>query len=112
MSGSTTTPGMAMPAGRWAQLWLCILFMVLIANLQYAWTLFVDPISQAHGWKRGDIQWAFTIFVATETWITPFAGYAVDHLGPRRGPKLMILIGGIMVGIGWVMNAYAETLGA
>ena len=86
--------------------------MVLIANLQYAWTLFVEPIRQAHGWKTADIQWAFTIFIATETWITPFAGYTVDRMGPRKGPKLMILLGGIMVGIGWSMNAYATTLGA
>ena len=84
--------------------------MVLIANLQYAWTLFVDPIRQAHGWKLSDIQWAFTIFIATETWITPFAGYAVDRMGPRTGPKLMILLGGLMVGTGWVMNAWADSL--
>src|ERR1700693_126504 len=100
MSGSSAPSGITMPAGRWTQLLLGILCMVLIANLQYAWTLFVDPIRQAHGWKLADIQWAFTIFIATETWITPFAGYAVDHMGPGRGPRLMILLGGIGVGIG------------
>jgi OFA family oxalate/formate antiporter-like MFS transporter len=84
--------------------------MMLIANLQYAWTLFVGPIRSAHGWSLADIQWAFTIFIATETWITPFAGYAVDHMNPRRGPRMMILLGGIGVGAGWVMNAYADTL--
>jgi OFA family oxalate/formate antiporter-like MFS transporter len=99
-----------MPAGRWAQLWLGVLCMMLIANLQYAWTLFVDPIRQAHGWSLADIQWAFTIFIALETWISPFAGYAVDHMGPRRGPRTMILLGGIGVGVGWVMNAYATSL--
>ena len=99
-----------MPPGRWAQLWLGVLCMMLIANLQYAWTLFVGPIRAGHGWSLADIQWAFTIFIATETWITPFAGYAVDHMGPRRGPKLMILLGGIGVGLGWVLNAYANTL--
>jgi OFA family oxalate/formate antiporter-like MFS transporter len=85
--------------------------MMLIANLQYAWTLFVGPIREAHDWSLAEIQWAFTIFIATETWITPFAGYAVDHLGSRFGPRLMIMLGGIAVGFGWVMNAYAETLG-
>ena len=110
MSASSTASGAQMPAGRWAQLWLGVLCMMLIANLQYAWTLFVGPIRDAHGWSLADIQWAFTIFISTETWITPFAGYAVDHLGPRRGPRLMILLGGIGVGIGWVMNAFADTL--
>jgi MFS transporter, OFA family, oxalate/formate antiporter len=92
------------------QLWLGVMCMMLIANLQYAWTLFVGPIREAHGWSLAEIQWAFTIFIATETWITPFAGYAVDNLGSRRGPRLMILLGGIGVGIGWVMNAYAASL--
>ncbi|HEX3993803.1 MAG TPA: oxalate/formate MFS antiporter [Acetobacteraceae bacterium] len=103
-------PPTEMPSGRWAQLWLGVLCMMLIANLQYAWTLFVGPIRAAHGWSLADIQWAFTIFIATETWITPFAGYAVDYMGPRRGPRLMILLGGIAVGLGWVMNAYADSL--
>jgi OFA family oxalate/formate antiporter-like MFS transporter len=99
-----------MPAGRWAQLWLGVVCMMLIANLQYAWTLFVGPIHDAHGWSIADIQWAFTIFIAVETWITPFAGYTVDRMGPRRGPGLTILLGGIGVGIGWTMNAYADSL--
>ena len=30
---------------RWIQLFLGILAMVMIANLQYGWTLFVNPIS-------------------------------------------------------------------
>src|ERR1700685_2129579 len=110
MSGSSTPLAARMPPGRWAQLWLGVLCMMLIANLQYAWTLFVGPLRDAHGWSLTDIQWAFTIFIATETWITPFAGYAVDHLGARRGPRLMILLGGIGVGIGWLMNAYADSL--
>jgi OFA family oxalate/formate antiporter-like MFS transporter len=114
MSGSAsptgTLSGAQMPSGRWAQLWLGVLCMMLIANLQYAWTLFVGPIREAHGWNLSDIQWAFTIFIATETWITPFAGYAVDHMAPGRGPRLMILLGGIGVGLGWVLNAYASSL--
>lgn len=95
---------------RWLQLWLGVVCMILIANLQYAWTLFVDPLQQAHGWSTSDIQWAFSLFIATETWLTPVAGTIVDRMGPRRGPRLMVAIGGILVGIGWVMNAYAETL--
>ncbi|HEY0184767.1 MAG TPA: hypothetical protein VGC09_18355 [Rhodopila sp.] len=52
-------------AGRWIQLWLGVLCMALIANLQYAWTLFVDPIHVARGWNLAEIQWAFSIFIAT-----------------------------------------------
>jgi MFS transporter, OFA family, oxalate/formate antiporter len=92
------------------QLWLGVVCMALIANLQYAWTLFVDPMHVARGWSLAEIQWAFSIFIATETWLTPAAGTIVDRLGPRSGPGLMIAAGGLLVGIGWVVNAYANSL--
>jgi OFA family oxalate/formate antiporter-like MFS transporter len=99
-----------MPAGRWAQLWLGVACMILIANLQYAWTLFVGPMHAAHGWTTAGIQVAFSIFIATETWLTPVAGTIVDRLGPSRGPRLAIAVGGVLVGIGWVINSHASTL--
>jgi MFS transporter, OFA family, oxalate/formate antiporter len=110
----STTPvagAVATPATRWAQLIICIICMVLIANLQYGWTLFVNPISKAHGWSIASIQVAFSIFIALETWLTPIDGWIADNLGPRRGPKLVIAAGGIMVGFGWIINSYAQTLG-
>jgi OFA family oxalate/formate antiporter-like MFS transporter len=106
-NGASVTPGLQ---GRWVQLWLGVLCMALIANLQYAWTLFVDPIHVARGWSLAEIQWAFSIFIATETWLTPAAGAIVDRLGPRTGPSLTIACGGLLVGIGWVVNAYADSL--
>ena len=77
-------------ADRWSQLWLGLVCMILIANLQYAWTLFVNPMHQAHGWGIAAIQVAFSIFIATETWLTPVEGWLVDALGPRRGPPVMV----------------------
>ncbi|MFZ3349366.1 MAG: oxalate/formate MFS antiporter [Xanthobacteraceae bacterium] len=96
---------------RWSQLIFCIICMVLIANLQYGWTLFVNPIHKAHGWSLASIQFAFSIFIALETWLTPIEGWIVDSLGVRRGPKLVIAFGGIMVGLGWIINSYAQSLG-
>jgi OFA family oxalate/formate antiporter-like MFS transporter len=95
---------------RWVQLITCIICMVLIANLQYGWTLFVNPINKAHGWSLASIQFAFAIFIALETWLTPIEGWIADVLGPRRGPKLVIAFGGIMVALGWVINSYAQSL--
>ncbi len=92
-------------ANRWTQLWLGVVCMILIANLQYAWTLFVNPMHQAHGWSVANIQFAFAIFIATETWLTPVAGWIVDHLGARRGPPVMIGFGAVLVGAAWVINS-------
>jgi OFA family oxalate/formate antiporter-like MFS transporter len=96
---------------RWVQLIVGIICMVLIANLQYGWTLFVNPINKAHGWSIAEIQLAFSIFIALETWLTPIEGWIVDILGVRRGPKLMVAFGGVMVALGWIVNAYAQSLG-
>jgi OFA family oxalate/formate antiporter-like MFS transporter len=97
-------------ATRWLQLGLGILCMIMIANLQYGWTLFVQPLNQTHGWALSDIQLAFSIFVALETWLTPVEGWIVDTLGPRAGPKCMVTIGGVLIGLAWVINAQADSL--
>src|SRR5580692_8868779 len=103
-------PSAVTRANRWSQLWLGMVCMILIANLQYAWTLFVNPMHQAHGWSIADIQIAFAIFIATETWLTPIAGWAVDNLGPRRGPPITIAFGAVTVAAAWVLNSYANSL--
>jgi OFA family oxalate/formate antiporter-like MFS transporter len=94
------------PLNRWMQLLLGIVCMAMIANLQYGWTLFVNPLDAKYHWGRAAIQVAFTIFVLTETWLVPIEGYLVDRFGPRP----VVLVGGILVGIAWVMNAYADSL--
>jgi len=91
---------------RSGQLAFGIVCMVMIANLQYGWTLFVLPIDAKYHWGRAAIQVAFSIFVLTETWLVPVEGWFVD----RFGPKLVVLIGGILVGIAWLMNAIADPL--
>jgi OFA family oxalate/formate antiporter-like MFS transporter len=88
------------------QLVLGVFCMVQIANLQYGWTLFVNPIDQRFHWGRTAIQVAFSIFVITETWLVPVEGWLVDKFGPR----IVVLCGGVLVGVSWVMNAYATTL--
>ena len=96
----------ASEATRWGQLIFGIVCMVMIANLQYGWTLFVNPIDQKYHWGRAAIQVAFTIFVLTETWLVPIEGYLIDKFGPR----VMICGSGFLVAVAWVINAYADSL--
>jgi OFA family oxalate/formate antiporter-like MFS transporter len=93
-------------ANRWLQLVLGIVCMAMIANLQYGWTLFVNPLDQKYHWGKAAIQTAFFIFVLTETWLVPIEGYLVD----RFGPKVIVKVGGLLVGIAWVMNSFASSL--
>jgi OFA family oxalate/formate antiporter-like MFS transporter len=83
-----------------------IICMVMIANLQYGWTLFVNPIDQKYHWGKAAIQVAFTLFVLTETWLVPFEGYLIDRFGPRA----LIFLSGLLVGGAWILNSYADSL--
>ena len=88
------------------QLVVGIICMVMIANLQYGWTLFVLPIDNKFHWGRPSIQVAFSIFVLFETWLVPVEGWLVDRFGPR----IVVLVGGILVAIAWALNSVAGAL--
>jgi OFA family oxalate/formate antiporter-like MFS transporter len=103
---SPGTPARVAGVNRWWQLIFGIICMAMVANLQYGWTLFVNPLSDKYGWSKAAIQVAFTIFVLTETWLVPIEGYLVD----RFGPLWVTLGGGLLCGIGWVLNSYASSL--
>ena len=96
----------ASTGARWVQLMVGIVGMVAIANLQYGWTLFVNPIDSKFHWGKAAIQVAFTLFVLAETWLVPVEGYLVDRFGPRW----VVAIGGLLVGAAWWINSGASSL--
>jgi OFA family oxalate/formate antiporter-like MFS transporter len=98
--GSRVTP--------WVQLILGIICMASIANYQYGWTLFVLPMGAEHTWSNTAITVAFTTFVLFETWLVPVEGWVTDRIGPRA----MVMIGGALAGLGWVLNSISPTLTA
>ena len=106
MANQPDAGGPSVPVNRWIQLVAGVICMVMIANLQYGWTYFVDPIDARFHWGRTNIQIAFTIFVATETWLVPVEGWFVDRFGPR----IVVMFGGVVVAIGWWLNSFASSL--
>jgi OFA family oxalate/formate antiporter-like MFS transporter len=80
--------------------------MACVASLQYGWTLFVNPIDLKFHWGRSAIQFAFTLFVVVETVLVPVEGYVVD----RFGPKWVVLGGGVLVALAWLLNSVAGSL--
>jgi MFS transporter, OFA family, oxalate/formate antiporter len=93
-------------ANPWVQLILGVICMAAVANLQYGWTLFVNPIDAKYHWGRAAIQVAFSLFVLLETWLIPIEGYMVDHFGP----KWVVIVGGVLVAIAWLLNSVASSL--
>jgi len=91
---------------RWFQLVASVIAMIMIANLQYAWTLFVGPMQKQTGWALSDIQAAFAMFILFQTWVQPLDGWLVDRLGPRW----FITAAGLLCGVGWAGMGYASSL--
>jgi OFA family oxalate/formate antiporter-like MFS transporter len=80
--------------------------MVAIANVQYGWTLFINPINQKYAWGTTALQWTFSIVIATETFLAmPLGGYLIDRSSPK-----WICIGGPLIAIGWYLNSIADAL--
>src|SRR2546425_12366896 len=93
---------------RWIILFFSVLSMVAVANFQYGWTLFVPPLQKHLRQEQALIQVTFTVFVLLETWLVPFEGWLVD----KFGPKLLVMLGGVLAGLGWVASGRAGSLTA
>src|ERR1700730_5679200 len=91
---------------RWSRLIASTIAMIMIANLQYAWALFVKPIMGATGWKLSQVQLGFTLFIAFETWAMPLSGWLMDRFGPR----LFMSVSAVLCGAGWAGLGYDKTL--
>lgn len=94
-------------SNRWVQLIAGITGMVAVANFQYSWTLFVLPLRERHGWEEVDIQYAlYLFFVPAQTWLVPVEGYLAERFGLRK----VLISGGVLAGLGWVINANTSSL--
>jgi OFA family oxalate/formate antiporter-like MFS transporter len=90
----------------WVQLAGGVICMAMVANLQYGWTIFVNPIDAKYHWGKAAIQVAFTIFVLFETWLVPFEAYLADKLGPRP----LVVVGAFLIAASWIIYSRADTL--
>ena len=85
---------------RWVRLWSAFVGMVMIGNLQYAWTLFAQPMVKAHAqqhWQLSDVQWGFGLFIAAGTWTMPLLASFID----KTGPRVLMALSGLLCAIGW-----------
>src|SRR5471032_3004184 len=107
MSVSMAQPAtMSVTSTRWVQLVLGVIAMMSISSPQYVWTLFTKSFQDGLGASLADIQWTFSILIILQTWLSPLQGYLVDKFGPR----LLIAVGCLMSGAGWITSAYATSL--
>ena len=90
----------------WVQLVFGVICMAMVANLQYGWTIFVNPIDARYHWGKAAIQVAFTLFILLETWLVPFEAYLADRFGPRP----LVMVGAFLIALCWIIYSRAATL--
>jgi len=83
-----------------------VLATVALSNMQYGWTLFVNPMREETHWQTAGIQFAFSILIFLNTWLAPAEGWVAD----RWGPRFVVMLGGIAAGASWVLNSRAHSL--
>jgi MFS transporter, OFA family, oxalate/formate antiporter len=93
-------------SARWIQLGLGLIAMMSISSPQYVWTLFTKPLQEAVGAPLSAIQVTFTVVIVLQTFLSPLQGYLVDRFSAR----ILIALGCLLSGLGWITAAYATTL--
>jgi MFS family permease len=103
---SQPLPIVAKASARWVQLGLGLIAMMAISSPQYVWTLFTKSFQDNLGATLPAIQITFSVVIVLQTWLSPLQGYLVDKFGPR----LLIALGCLLSGAGWVLSAQATSL--
>jgi OFA family oxalate/formate antiporter-like MFS transporter len=95
-------------SSRWLVLIPCIVAMLAIANLQYAWTFFTTDLTKALHVRLDAVQWTLTFFIIAQTALFPLNAYLVDRFGPR----LIVSVASVLVAVGWVGAGRVDSLPA
>ena len=73
--------------------------------LLYAWSVFIKPLNAEFGWSRADIALAFAIACLIFGLMT----YPAGRLSDKYSPRIVVLIGGIILCCGFVMSGFIHT---
>src|SRR6202163_4086230 len=93
-------------SARWMQLLMGFIVMMVISSPQYVWTLFVPSFQKTTGAALSEVQWTITILIVLQTWLSPVQGFLVEKLGP----KLLIGVGTLLSGAGWIASSLIDSL--
>jgi len=90
--------------------WL-VLFSSIIINMclgsAYAWSVFQKPLIAIFKWTTGEANLAFTISLS----IIPVAMIIAGKIQDRQGPKMVIMVGGLLFGAGIIGAGFTDSLG-
>jgi MFS transporter, OFA family, oxalate/formate antiporter len=97
--------GMKAEAGRWFFVVFGLIAQLCLGAV-YAWGTFKKPIMTHYGLNATEGAYPFIIFLACFAFLMPFGGRWIQKYGPRR----IGIIGGILVGAGWILAGFSSNL--
>jgi OFA family oxalate/formate antiporter-like MFS transporter len=75
----------------------------LMLGVTYTWSVFGAALKNKFGWLIADQAMAFSIMLLFFAITMPIAGRLQD----KRGPRFIALIGGILLGLGFIASSFA-----
>ena len=98
--------GLPAASGRWLFVVLGIVMNVCLGAV-YAYSIFLKPVKEAFvGISAFQANLPFMVFLAFFSVLMFFGGRVMEKLGPRK----LGMIGGIIVGLGWLLSAFASNI--
>ena len=111
--GIATPPGaqitvLGQPAeqGRWLLIPLGMTILLCLGSV-YSWSIFRTPLEKELGISSAQSLLPYTFALVAYAATMPIAGFYIVRIGPR----LTTAIGGIIVGLGYILSSFATQIG-
>lgn len=98
--------GLEAKKGRWVFVLIGLIINISLGAV-YAWSVFRKPLESLFHVGAIESGMPFMFFLAFFALTMPFAGGYLDKFGPR----IVIMLGGALVGAGWILASFATGIG-
>jgi MFS family permease len=105
MADETKVFGMPPESGRWLYVLLGLVMNVCLGAV-YAYSIFLGPVKKAFNSSASLSILPFMVFLAFFAILMFFGGRLMEKLGPRN----VSIIGGVIVGLGWLLSSFATNI--
>jgi MFS family permease len=97
--------GLPAASGRWLFVVIGLVMNVCLGAV-YAYSIFLGPVKKAFNVSASMANLPFMVFLSFFAILMFFGGRIMEKLGPRK----LIIIGSIIVGLGWMLSSFAPNI--
>lgn len=97
--------GISAKKGRWVFLPLSVIIMMCLGTV-YSWSVFRIPLEGLFNIGATKSGLPYMFFLMFYAGLMPISGKLIDKYGPRT----IMIFGGVVVGLGWILSGYAKDI--